>query len=178
MTNQRPDLKVILTLYASDQCQSFLKQLAERRDELDRLIFAEWLEEHSLDAEAAGQRWAAATHRWPVPEGSMPTLFGGGWYTEDASGKEIPSWAKLPMNIFWPNQSWAVMSEYSNIREGFDCEAWFLNKCSTIIWENDQPIRTRYPYGLTTYRQGILMRTLAPLPLIVNDPRILIKDVS
>lgn len=79
--------------------KGFLNNLAEKRDPLTRLIFADLLDENGFPNAAAGQRWAAKHNKWPmkVDEYNTPPRQGGWYYrsrhfnnTPDREMHELP----------------------------------------------------------------------------------------
>jgi uncharacterized protein (TIGR02996 family) len=97
--------------------EPFLRAIVDRPgDPLPRLIFADWLEEHGLDAEAAGQRWAAKHGHYPL--GADPR-------------DQVDLWRLPP--IF-------RRCGYS-ISMGLVPETDFLKDCAEIAWGDDgEPI--------------------------------------
>jgi uncharacterized protein (TIGR02996 family) len=93
-------------------------------DALQRLIFADALEERGCDAAAAGQRWAAARGKYPQTQSRLMP----GWGYRQLYG--FPEHAVLPWSLF------AVYDALGRARGSnpVDCERQFLIACSRLAW--------------------------------------------
>lgn len=85
-------------LVVGEELDAFLRAIAARPgDALPRLILADWLEEQGMDAEGAGQRWAARKEKYPQ---TLSRLMPG-WGYRDRFG--FPPHAVLPWALFKAN---------------------------------------------------------------------------
>jgi uncharacterized protein (TIGR02996 family) len=146
---------------------AFLRAIiAAPLDALPRLVFADWLGEHSRFAEEAGQRWAANNGpKRPLKPGPFQTKSGqmveaiGGWYRgDDMAFAWTPEHCHLP-DVFWkvgtyniyrfshstPPANWPTLPE-----SWLGWEREFMASCKNIVWKDGRPVRrkTRIPGDL------------------------------
>jgi uncharacterized protein (TIGR02996 family) len=116
---------------------AFLRAIvAAPGDALPRIVFADYLDELGLVAEALGQRWAAKHGKRPCRQHECD-LSSGGWWTDGPSCDtyRIPNPSRLPEIL---SGAKAAALIYPDGKDLVECERTLLDVCgSAIDWSDD-----------------------------------------